>query len=223
MRSHGMGLLVEMMDFSPGDEDAARAWIDEDHLERRMSAPGICGAAAYEAIKGAPRFLNLYEAESVQDFYREEFQGIYAAPSERDGAMKKSVVGEVRLVCAKIYPGLPPSTPSCPTVEVAGLPPIIQFGRIFVPPEKIGDFNGWYTQDRAPTVEKVPGVRRIRRYVPVEGDSVMIVLYELENESVFEHEAWKEMSASAWTKKVRGYYRQAEGSPGRYRRRGYAR
>ena len=223
MRTHGMGLLVEMMDFNSGDEDAVRAWIDEGHLRRRMSVPGVCGAATYEAIKGAPRFLNLYEAENVQTFYGKEFQEMLASPTERDVEMKKAITGEVRLVCSQIYPGLPPSAPACPTVEVAGLPPVIQFGRIFVPPEKIGDFNGWYAQDRAPSVEKVPGVRRVRRYVPVEGDQVMIVLYELEDESVFEQEAWKEMNASSWTKKVRGYYRQAEGSPGVYRRRGYSR
>ncbi len=222
MRSHGMGLLVEMMDFHPGNEGAVRAWFDEDHLGRRLSVPGICGGATYEAIKGTPRFLNLYEAESVQDFYGEEFQEIIASPSERDSEMKQAIAREVHLVCAQIYPGLPPSPPACPTVEVSGLSPVIQIGRIFVPPDKTRDFNGWYAQDRAPRVEKIPGVRRIRRYVPVEGEQVMVVLYELEDESAFEHEAWKEMAATSWTDRVRGYYRQADGSPGRYRRRGYA-
>lgn len=223
MRSHGMGLLVEMMDFNPGDEDTARAWIDEDLMTKRLKAPGICGGAAYEAIQGNPSFLNLYEANSVQDFYGEEFQNFLVIPSNHDGLMRKSIVREIRLVCSQIYPGLPPSSPSCPTVEVAGLTSVIQIGRIFVPPEKIADFNGWYAQDRAPSVEKLPGVRRIRRYVPVEGEPVMVVLYEVEDEFVFEHEGWKRMAASSWSQKVRGYYRQAEGSPGRYRRRGYAR
>lgn len=222
MRSHGLGLLIEMMDFNSGDEEAVRAWIDEDHLKKRLSAPGICGAATYEAITGTPRYLNLYEADNVQYFYGEEFQEVLASHSERDGEMKNSIVKEVRLVCSQIYPGLPPSSPACPTVDVAGLAPVIQLGRIFVPPEKIGDFNGWYAQDRAPRTERIPGVRRIRRYAPIEGDPVMVVLYELDDETPFDSPEWKEMAATSWTSRVRGYYRQADGSPGKYRRRGYA-
>lgn len=222
MRSHGMGLLVEMIDVAPDEEEEARAWLDKDHLGRRLSATGICGAAAYEAIKGSPKLLNLYEAESVHDFYSFEFQEIQSTPSKRDREMSRHITNTVRLVCGQVYPGMPPSGPACPTVEIAGLAPVIQIGRIFVPPEEMSDFNGWYAQDRAPLAEKVPGVRRIRRYVPVEGDSVMVVLYEVEDESVFDQREWKEMGATPWTNKVRGYYQQAEGSPGRYRRRGYA-
>ena len=91
------------------------------------------------------------------------------------------------------------------------------------PEDKIEDFNGWYAQDRGPLCEQVPGVRRIRRYAPVEGDSVMIVLYEMDDESVRETPEWKEMNASEWTARVRSYYKQASGSPGVYRRRGDAR
>ncbi|MFC1491443.1 hypothetical protein ACFLQ0_02505 [Nitrospinota bacterium] len=222
MRTHGMGLLAEMMDFEPGNEETVRAWFDEVHFGEHLSVPGLCGAARYEAIKGAPKFLNLYEAEDAHVFYSKAFREIVELPSERDGEMEKIMTAKVRLICTQFYPGLPPNPPACPTVEVAGLPPTVQFGRIFVPPEWKTDFNAWYSQERTPLVEKVPGVRRVRRYMPIEGDEVMVVLYELDDEAVIERAEWKEIMSTPWTNKVRGYYRQAEGSPGVYQRRGFA-
>ncbi len=222
MRTHGMGLLIEMMDFEPGNEEAVRAWIDEVHFGERLSVPGMCGAARYEAIKGGPKFLNLYEAEDVHVFYSEAFRAIAGEPADRGAGMEKIMTAKVRLICAQVYPGLPPNLPACPTVDIAGLSPVVQLGRIFVPPAEKLDFNSWYSQERAPLAGKIPGVRRIRRYSPVEGDAVMVVLDEFEDEGVVGREEWKEMGASEWTDRVRGYYTQAEGSPGVYRRRGFS-
>lgn len=66
-------------------------------------------------------------------------------------------------------------------------------------------------------------MRRARRYVSVEGERLMVALYEMEDESARETPEWRRMDATAWTGRVRGYCRQAPGSPGLYRRRGYAR
>ena len=222
MRTHGMGLFAEMMDFDPPNDEVARARFDKDYFLKRLAVPGICGAASYEAIKGTPRFLHLYEADDVHAFYSEAFKEAVAPSEDEDEGIEKAKTAGVRLVCAQIYPALPINTPACPTVDLAGLAPVVQFGRIFVPPEKRADFNGWYAQERAPLVENVPGIRRIRRYAPVEGDEVMVVLYEMEDESVTQTAEWKEMMSTDWTARVRGYYRQAEGSPGVYRRCGIA-
>ena len=222
MRRHGMGFLIHLQDVVPGHEDAARAGMEE-HIARRMEVPGVWGAACYEAIKGAPRFLTLIEAESVHVFYSEPFQALAAEPGPLEAEAKERQTAEVRLVCAQLYPGLPATTPSCPTVEVTGLAPVVQLGRIYVPADKLADFNGWYAQDRAPRMERLPGMRRFRRYAVVEGEPVMVVFYEMDNQSVQEQDGWKEAGASPWSARVRSYYRQAPGSPGVYRRLGQAR
>lgn len=222
MRRHGMGLLIHLQDVEPGAEGAARAGMEE-YLERRMEAPGVWGAACYEAVKGSPRFLVLVEAESVHAFYTEPFLALAAEPGPKEAEARRARAAEVRLVCAQLYPGLPPSGPSCPTVEAAGLAPVVQLGRIHVPPERMEHFHGWYAQDRAPRMEALPGMRRFRRYAVVEGEPVMVVFYEMDGEAVQGQPGWKEAGATEWSAQVRGYYRQAPGSPGVYRRLGKAR
>jgi len=215
-----MGLFAELFDFAEGEEAEASAWLDEVRLSAMLEVPGVSGGASYEVIDGAPRFLNLVEAENVHVFYGEEFASLM------DSAEIGSPVAtttRIRLVSAQVYPGLPGRPPDFPSVEAAGLAPVIQFGRINVPQDRLADFNGWYSRDRGPLCEKVPGVRRMRRYSPVEGERLMIVLYEMEDESVRETPEWKHMNASEWTARVRSYYRQEPGSPGVYRRKGYAR
>ena len=215
-----MGLLAEMFDFAEGEEVEARAWLDEVRLSRMLETSGVNGGASYEVIDGAPRCLNLLEAENVHVFYGEEFASLMDSDDMRFPVAPKA---HIRLVCAQVYPGLPARQPDFPSVDAAGLGPVIQFGRINVPEENLGDFNGWYSCDRGPLCEKVPGVRRMRRYNTVEGPRLMIVLYEMENESVRETPEWKHMNASEWTARVRSYYQQEPGSPGVYKRRGYAR
>ena len=222
MRRHGMGFLIHLQDVAPGHEDAARAGMEE-YIESRMKAPGVWGAACYEAVKGAPRFLTLIEAESAHVFYTGPFQALAAEPGPREAEAKERRTAEVRLVCTQLYPGLPAPGPSCPTVEVAGLAPVVQIGRIYVPADKLADFNGWYAQDRAPRMERLPGMRRFRRYAVVEGEPVMVVFYEMESEAVQEQAGWKEASSTPWSGRVRSYYRQAPGSPGVYRRLGQSR
>lgn len=223
MRSHGMGLGIHLLDFEPGDEASVREWMDQDYLVQGAEAPGICGLAAYESISGPPQFLSLFEADSVHSFYSEPFLALRNGGAAAGLKPDIRVLEDIQLYCSQIYPAHPVSEPACPTVDKAGLAPVVQLGRLHVPAEKIADFNAWYAQERAPQIEKVPGVRRIRRYVPVEGDPVLVVLYELEDESVLEHEDWKAAMATPWTDRVRAYYRQAPGSPGIFKRRGYAR
>ncbi len=220
MRTHGMGLLAELFEFEEGAEDDAREWLDAVRLSRMLDVAGTTGGAGYEALEGAPRFLNLVEARSVHVFYGAEFCALMESADMRFSPPPPQ---RIRLVCAQVYPGLPAFSRHFPTVEAAGLAPLVQFGRIHVPEERLADFNGWYAQDRAPLSEEVPGLRRIRRYSPVEGERLMVVLYEMEDASVRETPEWREMNASEWTGRVRSYYRQAPGSPGVYRRRGYPR
>ena len=220
VRTHGMGLLAELFDFPEGEEDEARAWLDEVRLSRLLEASGVNGGASYEVIEDGPRFLNLVESDDVHVFYGEEFVSLMDSAEMR---FPIAPTTHIRLVCAQVYPGLPARQPDFPSVEAAGLAPVIQFGRINVPEERLDDFNGWYSRDRGPLCEKVPGVRRMRRYNTVEGARLMIVLYEMEDESARETPEWKHMNASEWTARVRSYYRQEPGSPGVYKRKGYAR
>lgn len=221
MRQHGMGLFIELLDFEPGCEEGVRVWLDDEHMRRTLLIPGVCGGASYEAIHGGPRFVNLYEGESAQSFYTQAFLSRNGASSrrEREVTMRRTV--EMRLLCAQIYPPYPFSEPLCPTVEVAGLAPVILLARMSPPPERMADLHAWYTQDRVPRLEKVPGVVRVRRYVAVEGQPTLVALYEMEAEDVIEGSAWKR-AISRRSRLVRDYFRQNPEAVSMYRRRGFA-
>ena len=154
MRTHGMGLLAELFDFAQGEEEQGRAWMDEVRLSGMLEVSSVSGGASYEVTDGAPRFLNLVEAENVHVFYGEEFASLMDSAEMR---FPVEPTTHIRLVCAQVYPGLPARPPDFPSVDAAGLAPVVQFGRINVPQERLDDFNGWYSRDRGPLCEKSAG------------------------------------------------------------------
>jgi len=42
------------------------AWYDEEHLRERIACPGFLGARRFQAVEGSPRYLALYELESLR-------------------------------------------------------------------------------------------------------------------------------------------------------------
>ena len=216
----GSGLLIELADFVDCQPNDVFEYIRNELIPRRVTIPGVCQGAVYEALTGEPQYLQLYEAENVHVFFEPSFQKTLAQPPRPSPPLERAMANRLCLPCAQIYPG--PAT----TSKNAGAPkpsPVVQLGRIHVPQEKLEDFNCWYAQDRAPLSEKIDGVNRFRRFIPVEGDRVMVVLYEFSGENVLRDSVqWKIAMDTQWSHKARGYFTQSNGSPGIYRLVGFA-
>ena len=64
MAKKGTGLLMVWADVPANKEDEFNRWYNEEHLAERMAIPGFLSGARYEAVKGGPKHLAVYELES---------------------------------------------------------------------------------------------------------------------------------------------------------------
>ena len=63
-KKKGTGLLMVWADVPKEKEPEFNRWYNEEHLAERLGVPGFLSAARYEAVKGGPKHLAVYELES---------------------------------------------------------------------------------------------------------------------------------------------------------------
>jgi len=62
-KTRGTGLLMVWADIDPEYEAEFNRWYDEEHIAHLLAVPGFLSAGRYEALKGGPKYLALYELE----------------------------------------------------------------------------------------------------------------------------------------------------------------
>src|SRR3982074_1302469 len=62
-KTRGTGLLMVWADIDPEFEAEYHRWYDEEHIATLLAVPGFLSAGRYEALKGGPKYLALYELE----------------------------------------------------------------------------------------------------------------------------------------------------------------
>ena len=58
-------LLAVAIEPEPGYEDELNAWYAEEHIGRLLKVPGFRQARRFRAIEGSPKYLALYDLESL--------------------------------------------------------------------------------------------------------------------------------------------------------------
>ena len=216
VKKKGAALLVVLTDVGPEHDAEFNSWYNEEHLPERLSAPGFLDAARYEALRGGPRYLAVYELESVDALHTEEYMRMSNNPTEWTKRMSPNIVGQgtVRNVYTQIYPA-----ESDPHTLGRGMAPALQIGRMDVPQEVEAKYNEYYDTVRTPANLEIPGCMYVRRYHAVEGDPKYLTVYEFEHEKVPETLAWeKQRGLDTMHQYIGGVYGHAPGSPGVYRR-----
>ena len=214
MAKKGSGLLMVWTDVPADKEVEFNQWYNEEHLKERLAVPGFLSGARYEAVKGGPKHLAVYELESPAVLESAAYKKVQANPTPWTKRCSPEVIGStfIRNVYAMIHPKTLP-----PSVAESGMAPSLQIGRMDVPPEVDAEFNDWYNTIYVPNYEKVPGVIRGRRYRAVTGTPTYLTLYEFEHPKVSESAPWlAQRDASPVTQKIRPHMRHAQGSPGIY-------
>ena len=183
----GTGLLMVWCEVPGEVEDEFNRWYNEEHIEERLSIPGILSAARYEAVVSGPKHLAVYELENSAVMESEEYLKVRAAPTEWSRRMSPEYTATVyvRNVYEMIHPsGL--------TDEIAGSPmaPALQIGRMGIPDETEAEWNDWYDTVYVPNYETVEGVRRGRRYRAVTGTPSYMTMYEFDHPEVSQGEEW---------------------------------
>ena len=216
VKKKGAALLVVLTDVGPEHDAEFNSWYNEEHLPERLSAPGFLDAARYEALRGGPRYLAVYELESVDALHTEEYLRMSNNPTKWTKRMSPNIVGRgtVRNVYTQIYPA-----ESDPHIVGRGMAPALQIGRMDVPQELEAKYNEYYDTVRTPANLEIPGCMHVRRYHAVEGDPKYLTVYEFEHEKVPETLAWeKQRGLDTMHQYIGGVYGHAPGSPGVYRR-----
>ncbi len=106
------GLLLVTMQPPSDMEDEFNDWYDCEHFPERRALPGFLSASRWAAIEGWPRYLALYELESVAAMETPEYR---AVSGERASPWSRRVVprtlGRLRVVAAAVDPARPKLPP----------------------------------------------------------------------------------------------------------------
>ena len=78
----GSGLLMVWADVPPDKEKEFNRWYNEEHLAERLAVPGFLAAARFEAVKGGPKHLAVYELENVAVLESAAYKQVQAQPTE---------------------------------------------------------------------------------------------------------------------------------------------
>lgn len=106
VKKKGSALLMLFTDVDSEYDAEFNAWHEEDHLAEWLKVPGFLDAGRYQAVKGGPRYLVIYELESVSVTKTDAFKEVIQNPSEKTKRLAPTVVGRstVRSLCTQIYP-----------------------------------------------------------------------------------------------------------------------
>jgi hypothetical protein len=216
VKKKGSGLLMVFADVDVEYDADYNAWYREEHLPERLSAPGFLDAALYQAVKGGPRYLAVYELESAAAMQTPEYQHMSQNPTDWTKRISPTVIG--RGTVRNTYTQISPEE-SDPDTMGRGMAPALQIGRMEVPSDIEAKYNDYYDNQRTPRNLTVPGCLFVRRYHAVEGNPQYLTMYEFEHEKVPESLAWEDFrKQDTMHDYIGGNYSHQPGSPGVYRR-----
>lgn len=210
----GTGLLMVWTDVPADKEADFTRWYNEEHLAERLAVPGFLAGARYEAVKGGPKHLAVYELESAAVMESAAYRKVQDNPTPwtRRSGPQAIATAFIRNIYTLIHPRA-----LTPEAAASGMAPALQLGRMDVPGAVDAEWNTWYNTIYVPNYEKVPGVIRGRRYRAVVGTPTYLTFYEFENPKVSESPEWHaQRNAVTASERMREHMRHAQGSPGVY-------
>ena len=210
----GRGLLMVWAEVPANVEPEFNRWYNEEHLAERLAIPGFLSAARYEAVKGGPKPLAVYELESADVMESPAYKKVQANPTPWTQRVGPQAVATTFI--RNIYTLIHPQSLS-PLAAASPMAPALQIGRMDVPAAVDAEWNDWYNTIYVPNYEKVPGVIRGRRYRAVVGTPTYMTFYEFEHPRVSESAAWlAQRDAVPVSTTMRAHMHHAPGSPGVY-------
>lgn len=148
------------------------------------------------AVDGAPKYMALWEIDSMDAFRSEERQRAISTPwSDRLRPHREAQLAAYQQVFPTEGVRRGPAWG-----EAEGAFMVI---RIDVAPEHEPDFNAWYDQEHLAALCAVPGVIAARRFRAVEGGPKYMAVYSLLRSEVQSSAAWKQAIDTPWSARVR--------------------
>ena len=214
----GKGLFMVWVDVPADKEEDFNRWYNEEHLDELLAIPGVLDAARYVAVSGIPKYLACYELENADVRDTPEYKFHVDDPTE--WSRRVNLQGIATRMVSNNYRQIFPLELS-QEVTQSDMAPVLQMGRMSIPPEQEDEFNEFYNAIYAPNYEQVEGCRRFRRYSLYRGNGPKYsVVYEFEHERVSQSQEWlaaRKKSGGALGDKF-PRMKHDEGSPGIYKK-----
>lgn len=205
----GTGLLMVWADIPVDKEEDFNRWYNEEHLSELLLSPGVLNAARYEAVKSWPKHLACYELESRAVVDSDAFKN--RKRTEWGSRASPSIIGTNYM--SYVYQMIRPTTLT-PDARSSDMAPVLQIGRMDIPPEHEDEWNQWYSNIYTANYEKVSGCTSARRFKAVRGEAKYAVVYEFEHEKVSESPEWLSQRELPGNPRMRSLMTHAPGSPG---------
>ena len=214
----GEGLFMVWVDVPVAKEEDFNRWYNEEHLAELLAIKGVLNAARYVAVSGSPKYLACYELEDAEVRDTPEYRVHLDHPTE--WSKRVNLHGIATRMVSNSYRQIFPLRVSRDVAQSA-MAPVLQIGRMSIPPEQEAEFNEFYNTIYAPNYEQVEGCRRFRRYSLYKGNGPKYsTVYEFEHEKVSQSQEWlaaRQKSGSGLGDKF-PTMKLDEGSPGIYKK-----
>jgi hypothetical protein len=115
-----------------------------------MAIPGFLSGARYEAVKGGPKHLAVYELESAAVMESPAYKKVQGNPTPWTKKIGPQAIGTpfIRNIYTMIHPRA-----LTPAIAGAPMAPALQLGRMDVPAQVDREFNEWYITVYEPIYE----------------------------------------------------------------------
>lgn len=213
----GTGLLAVFCDLAPQWRSDFRPWLVEDMFPPRV-AIGFGPVASFDVIEGAPlggvagserkpqAYVTCYVAPTLGDLYGASYQGLRTKRAPRDAAYHQRMQNQARYAAAWVGSGI--------ESEDRNFAPVIVIDRFDLLAGEIQTFNIWYETEFLPGCAEIPGLKRLRRYLAMEGSERHLLVTEFASEQDLDGAAWQALRASGqWS-----WCHFAPGAPAAYRK-----
>jgi len=197
-------------------------WYNSKHIPDRLAIPGFLAARRFTKVEGIsqsfiipgePKYLSLYDLTNTKVLKGEPYSKLRekeaSLPPDSFENITFKLPGFARGVYEQLYPE-----------QGEYKPPRTKFVFVVgheIPRNKQKEFSAWYNTEHIPTVLRVPGFVTGRRFVLDEreippmlgsGGSLpkYLTVYDVENEKIFESEAFEKASVSPWSTWVRSWF-----------------
>lgn len=175
------GLLLAMMQQGIIPEAEIDAWYDQEHIPERRATPGFLTGRRFVKVTPAPRYLALYDLESVDVF---KSPG-YAALRANLSADTRRILADAASLRRGFYEQHTPGR-LCASADAGGLL-LVEFD---CQPSDTDAVSAWCDQEYLPRCAAISGVLTARRFQALDDNPQYLALFHLTSPAVADQGEW---------------------------------
>lgn len=195
------GLLLAMMEPPEEMEEEFNEWYDTEHVPERECVPGILSARRFVAQEGFPRYLAIYDLDTVEVLQGDAYKRI---GGDNLSPWSKRVLRYVRGLRRNVYEQTFPGK-----AEVSKETNALMLLANDIHADKEKDFNHWYDTECIPHFREIDGFINARRFICVEGSPKFLALHEFKDVDLSKNGAYKKLFSTEQAIEIRKYFQDS--------------